>query len=526
MLRIKSIFFKYMVTFMLIIVVCFAVISFTVSFIVRSYGTDVKTGHLSNAANSAAVYIENDYGDDYESFKDYLFAHAQGLKSVLELLSVNDDDMLIFVVDQNGQVIHYGGGSRVSITSEATSNGSGRFFISDTAHYRLSSGAHICSTDDMDGFFKTEHVYYAIPLYNNGVYTGAVFAASGDTGIDGLVSTMNRTIIMAALWIMLASLIVIYFTTERFISPIRDMSRAAKAFANGQFDARVPVVGRDEVAELAEAFNNMASSLQNLEDMRRTFLANVSHDLRTPMTTISGFIDGILDGAIPPEKHEYYLGIIASEVRRLSRLVSQLLDISRLEAGEREFVPTVYDVCEQGREIIINSMQRLEDKKLDVRFECDDDNMYVCADKDAIHQIFYNICDNAIKFAYEGGVYEISIREKAGKIQVSVYNEGQGISPEDLPYVFERFYKSDKSRGMDKSGMGLGMYIARTIIEAQGEKIWVESEQGKWCRFTFTLPAAKGERGKSGLSRRDKELKEAKESKESKESNKNGENSL
>ena len=168
-------------------------------------------------------------------------------------------------------------------------------------------------------------------------------------------------------------------------------------------------------------------------------------------------------------------------------------------------------------------MQRLEDKKLDVRFECDEDNMYVCADKDAIHQIFYNICDNAIKFAYEGGAYEISIREKSGKIQVSVYNEGQGISSEDLPYVFERFYKSDKSRGMDKSGVGLGMYIARTIIEAQGEKIWVESEQGKWCRFTFTLPAAKGERGKNGLSRRDKELKE---SKESKESNENGDNSL
>ena len=214
---------------------------------------------------------------------------------------------------------------------------------------------------------------------------------------------MNRTIIMAALWIMLASLVVIYFTTERFISPIREMSKAARAFANGQFDARVPVVGRDEVAELASAFNNMAASMQTLEDMRRTFLANVSHDLRTPMTTISGFIDGILDGAIPPEQHEYYLGIISSEVRRLSRLVSQLLDISRLEAGERKFVPTVYDVCEQGREIIINNMQRLEDKKLDVRFECDSDNMYVKADKDAIHQIFYNICDNAIKFAREGG---------------------------------------------------------------------------------------------------------------------------
>ena len=498
MFRAKSIFVKYMVTFMLIIVICFAVISFTITFIIRSYGTDVKTEYLSNVANSAAVYIENDFSDSYATFKDYLFDNGQGLKSVLELLAVNDDYMLIFVVDKNGQVIHYGGSRKVSITSESTSNGSGRFFISDAAHRKLAGGLHICETDDMDGFFKTDHVYYAIPLYNNGEYAGAVFAASGDTGIDGLVTTMNRTIIMAALWIMLASLVVIYFTTERFISPIREMSKAARAFANGQFDARVPVVGRDEVAELASAFNNMAASMQTLEDMRRTFLANVSHDLRTPMTTISGFIDGILDGAIPPEQHEYYLGIISSEVRRLSRLVSQLLDISRLEAGERKFVPTVYDVCEQGREIIINNMQRLEDKKLDVRFECDSDNMYVKADKDAIHQIFYNICDNAIKFAREGGAYEISIREKSGKVYVSVYDEGQGIPKEDLPYVFERFYKSDKSRGMDKTGVGLGMYIARTIIEAQGEKIWVESEQDKWCRFTFTLPAAKAPERQKG----------------------------
>ena len=264
----------------------------------------------------------------------------------------------------------------------------------------------------------------------------------------------------------------------------------------GSFDARVTVTGNDEIAELASAFNSMASSLQHMEDMRRSFLANVSHDLRTPMTTISGFIDGILDGAIPPEQHAYYLNIIATEVRRLSRLVSQLLDVSRLEAGGRQFHPQNYDICEQGREIVISNIQRLEDKKLDVQFVCDAENMYVWADKDAIHQIFYNICDNAIKFSIEGGRYEISIKQKDRLIYVSVYNEGQGISKEDLPYVFERFYKSDKSRGMDKTGVGLGLYIARTIIESQGQKIWVESEQGQWCRFTFTLAVGRPEKQK------------------------------
>jgi len=214
----------------------------------------------------------------------------------------------------------------------------------------------------------------------------------------------------------------------------------------------------------------------------------VSHDLRTPMTTISGFIDGILDGAIPPEKHNYYLEVIASEVRRLSRLVNKLLDITKIQAGERKFNMAPFDICEQAREIIISSEQRLEDKKLDVQFNADRDNMYVNADRDAIHQILYNLCDNGIKFAREGGVYEISIRESGNKVVVSVYNEGDGIPETDLPYVFDRFYKSDKSRGLDKTGVGLGLYIARTIIEAHKEKIWAESEYGKWCRFTFTLP--------------------------------------
>lgn len=319
---------------------------------------------------------------------------------------------------------------------------------------------------------------------------GSVMTCTLNSGFDELLEAMNKTIIMSSLWLMLAALIAVYFISERLVSPIRAMSRAAKEFAAGHFDVRVPVNGNDEVAELSEAFNNMANSLQHSEETKQIFLSNVSHDLRTPMTTISGFIDGILDGAIPPEKHQYYLGVIASEVRRLSRLVSTLLDITKIQAGERKFNMAPFDICEQAREIIISSEQRLEEKKLDVQFDADRDNMYVNADRDAIHQILYNICDNAIKFSKEGGVYDISIRESGNKVVISVYNEGDGIPEEDLPYVFDRFYKSDKSRGLDKTGVGLGLYIARTIIEAHKEKIWVESEYGKWCKFTFTLPKA------------------------------------
>ena len=265
------------------------------------------------------------------------------------------------------------------------------------------------------------------------------------------------------------------------------MSRAAKQYAAGKFDVRVPVRGSDEIAELAMAFNNMANSLATVEDQRRSFLANVSHDLRTPMTTIAGFIDGILDGAIPPEKQPYYLELIAGEVRRLSRLVASLLDISRIQAGDRKFTMTAFDICEMARQILISFEQRIDEKQLNIEFECDRDNMTVYADRDAIHQVLYNICDNAVKFTNPGGLYRINITAHDKKTYVSVFNEGQGIPEAELPYVFDRFYKSDKSRGLDKTGVGLGLYITKTIMDAHNEEIWVKSVWGEYCEFVFTL---------------------------------------
>ncbi|MBR3423492.1 MAG: HAMP domain-containing histidine kinase, partial [Clostridia bacterium] len=285
------------------------------------------------------------------------------------------------------------------------------------------------------------------------------------------------------------------------VSPIREMSRAAKEYASGRFDARVTVKGNDEIAELGTAFNNMAASLSSNEEMRRLFLANVSHDLRTPMTTISGFIDGMLDGAIPEDQRDYYLGVVASETRRLSRLVSSLLSITQIQAGERKFVKKPFDVCETCREIIISSEQRINERDLSVSLDCKSDNMYVLADKDAVHQIIYNLVDNAIKYSTKGTEFVISIKEEDNKIQVSVFNYGEGISEDDLPHVFERFYKTDKSRGLDKSGSGLGLYIAKTICEAHGERIYAESKHGSWCKFTFTLEKCTKPRKKTADSR-------------------------
>jgi signal transduction histidine kinase len=232
---------------------------------------------------------------------------------------------------------------------------------------------------------------------------------------------------------MIAAVIATYLITERMVKPLKNMTNAAKKFAKGDFTTRVYVGDtKDEVSELGTAFNNMADSLENLEKMRNSFLANISHDLRTPMTTIAGFIDGINSGAIPPEKHEYYLGVISAEVHRLSRLVSQLLDVSRLESGERKFNFTDFDIAEVARLILISFEKKIEDKKLEVEFDAEFDEMYAHADKDAIYQVLYNLCHNAIKFAKEGGVFRISIsRATDTKLKISIYDQGQSISEEE-----------------------------------------------------------------------------------------------
>lgn len=303
-----------------------------------------------------------------------------------------------------------------------------------------------------------------------------------------MISTMITTCVI----VMVAGLLACYVLSERISTPIRNMSKAAKSFASGNFSARVPIRGSDEIAELATAFNNMASSLEELEQMRDSFISNVAHDLRTPMTSISGFIDGILDGVIPPEKYTYYLQIVGTEVKRLSRLVATLLDITRIQAGERKFTMAPFDVCETARQILISFEKKIDEKGLQVEFECSKDNMNAVGDADAIHQVLYNLIDNAVKFSFQKGVLRVRVLypAKEKKIAVSVYNEGQGLSEKEISHVFDRFYKADKSRGLDKSGVGLGMYIAKTILVSHGETITVKSEEGKWCEFRFTLPKA------------------------------------
>ncbi len=490
----KSVFVKYLSTFMLINVLSILLSASIITTLVNNYDENARIRALKNVAYESASFMIEDYsGSGETSFADYLNDSVVRILPVLNAMTTNTEDMVIFVTDGEGAVKLVGG----SDLAESFAGEDGIVSQAESFSYPASITAEmrekeeISRRDTLDGFFEEEHQIYLRPLTTrDGRVVGSVMACTMTSNMDGLLGSMINTIIVTMLWLMLAALAAIYFITERLVSPLRAMTRAAREFAAGKFDVRVDVSGNDEVAELADGFNKMAGALQNSEETRRLFLANVSHDLRTPMTTIIGFIESIQSGAIPQEMVPHYLEVISSEVKRLSRLVADLLDITKIQAGERKFTMAPFDICRMAREIIVSSEQRLEDRQLDVSFEPDSDNMFVKGDRDAIYQVLYNLCDNAIKFSKQGGRYVVSVHENGSHTEISVYNEGEGISPEDLPHVFDRFYKGDRSRGLDKTGTGLGLYISKTIVEAHSERIWVESEYGRWCRFSFTLPKA------------------------------------
>lgn len=486
----KSSFAKYLVAFVLIILMSFIMLSGIITSIIRNYvsdQTEVKLGL------TASLVSDHFIDKGVESIVAPGFMDT--LSSVIVPIINFDTQYDILVADSKKRVVLSTVGEEC-INDDGTKspitdvkNGYTTLDLSDFKSVTGNDGEpFLRHRGDLDGFLDEPSLVYCKEVVISGQTRGYVLSLSSTVEEDKLVEITRSAVINSSIWVMLAAVIATYFITERIIHPLRTMTSASKKFAKGDFSARVTVYGNDEVAELGKAFNNMAESLDSLEKMRISFLANISHDLRTPMTTISGFIDGITSGAIPPEKHDYYLGVISAEVHRLSRLVSQILDVSRLESGERKFSFTDFDVAEVARIILISFEKKIEDKKLEVEFNVENDMMMAFADKDAIYQVLYNLCHNAIKFAKEGGRFIISISKiSSSKLRITVYDDGESISEEDTKMVFDRFYKTDKSRGLDKNGVGLGLYICKTIVDAHGESIGVESYDNKGCEFWFTL---------------------------------------
>ena len=320
--------------------------------------------------------------------------------------------------------------------------------------------------------------------------SGIVIVSTPTEGTNAVMRRISNIFLSASLAVVLIAVLAVSLFARNQSKPMKDMARAAYAFGHGDLNARVRVDDSysEEVEELALSFNNMASLLQKSEYQRQEFVANVSHELKTPMTTIAGYIDGILDGTIPQNRHRHYLQIVSDETKRLSRLVRSMLDISRLQDQQvPEEQKLHFDLEEAVGQVLITFEQKIYGKNLDVDVDFPPHPVYTMANQDAITQVVYNLIDNAVKFCPQGGTLGLKIKEGNTKAYISVSNDGETIPAEELPLVFDRFHKLDKSRSKNRDGWGLGLYIVKTIVTSHGENISVTSKNGR-TEFTFTMP--------------------------------------
>ena len=323
----------------------------------------------------------------------------------------------------------------------------------------------------------------------NDVWVSVPYISASANSLSIFLGQLLNMFLLSSLTMVVIAFIVIYFVTARMVKPLRDMLAATQSFSRGDYTVRVQVNSSDEIGQLANEFNYMAEALARNEAMNRSFVANVSHELKTPMTTIGGFVDGILDGTIPKEKHHQYLAIVSGEVKRLSRMVRSMLDLAKIEAGEMKLNPAEFDLNNIVCQVIFSFEQAIESKNLDI-LGLDVDKIMVSADPDLMHQVIYNLIENAVKFVNEGGYIEVKYHNDGARTLVAIRNSGTGIAPQDLPNVFERFYKTDRSRSQDKTGVGLGLYIVRTVIQLHGGEIHVSSKEGEYTEFAFSVPSA------------------------------------
>jgi len=345
----------------------------------------------------------------------------------------------------------------------------------------------------LGGFYGTTYYVVGLPIQDRltGAAIGYVFVSADASSALQTWRAFATMFVVLAVIVMTVAIGLALVTAHRQAAPLREMASVANDFAHGDYSRRVTSRGRvDEIGELTFAFNAMADHLEQSESMRQEFVANVSHELKTPMTTITGFAEGILDGTIPPERQNEYLQVIASETKRLSRLVRRMLEISTIQSMETRPEGS-FDVSETLRRTLLSLERKINDKQLEVNAQLPEEPVVVCGDEDAIVQVVYNLLDNAIKFSDPGTELGLELWNPSGKVFVTVKNRGQTIPPEELAQIFDRFHKTDKARSSDKDGVGLGLYIVKTILNRHGEDIFVKSDLG-WTEFTFTLtPRAK-----------------------------------
>lgn len=507
----KTIFSKLIVIFLLILGIAFAVTGVMMNVFLDTYITEEKATALGDASNYVnMIYTSLLQATDINN--SVSVARAQKVLSDYLALQGSSLRSIIWMTDENGVVFQTNWAMPQSLAEKYKDKNNNIKLPLDAQFLKLAtSETTVREVGNFNGLFKDPKLG-RIPFFaENGdlwLTVGRSFKYTNTNNKDVMIfifmSTPVKEVGIARLQVfryflismgaaIIIAVILVYIFSLRLTRPLKQIKNAASRIASGEFEKRLDIKTKDEIGDLARTFNQMAVALQNIEEMRRGFVANVSHELRTPMTSIRGFVDGILDGTIPMERQNHYLTIVRDETIRLNRLVNDLLDLAKMEAGEVKLNPTVWDINELVRKCVIKLESLLLQKGLAVDADFEQEDLLVKADSDSIERVILNLMHNAIKFTPAGGKISIITRKHRDKVEVMVKDTGVGIEQSDLDMVWDRFYKVDKSRSMDKTGTGLGLAIVRNIINEHKQDIWVESKPGEGTAFTFTLAAVSRE---------------------------------
>lgn len=340
---------------------------------------------------------------------------------------------------------------------------------------------------DFFGTFTEDMLSVFAPITSDFKVKGYVVIHSSMRGIQAATDSLLNISYITLVILFLLSLIILIFFTEMVYIPLRKITEATEQYANGNMHYEVSVESGDEIGYLAATLSYMASEIARSEDDQKKFVANVSHDFRSPLTSIRGYLEAMLDGTIPPEQHEKYLSIVLNETERLTKLTNSLLTLNNLNTKGMLLDRTDFDINAVIRNVAATFEGTCREKKIAIELVLTGEEMFVTADMDKIQQVLYNLLDNAIKFSHHNSVIKLETTEKHNKIFVSVKDSGIGIPKDNLKLIWDRFYKSDLSRGKDKKGTGLGLSITKEIIRSHGEHINVISTEGVGTEFIFSL---------------------------------------
>ncbi len=417
--------------------------------------------------------------------------YAQGLynqetsleivKSQLDSLSLYLDST-IWIINPSGRMI-LSTDAPLDVTKET---------VVDGFDSTITTGSYYTVGTFFDSFSEEMLSVFA-PITSNFKVRGYVVIHTPMALIRASSESLLNISYITLLIFFLLSLIILIFFTEMVYLPLRKITAATEQYAAGNLHYELQVDSEDEIGYLAASLSYMASELARGEDYEKKFIANISHDFRSPLTSIRGYLQAMLDGTIPPEMHEKYLGIVLNETDRLTKLTNSLLTLNSLNTKGMVLEKTDFDINTVIRDTAASFEGTCQNKHIAIELILTGDNLTVHADMGKIQQVLYNLLDNAIKFSHNDSVIKIETTEKHGKVFVSVKDSGIGIPKDSLKLIWDRFYKTDLSRGKDKKGTGLGLSITKEIIQAHKENINVISTEGVGTEFIFSLPVVDDE---------------------------------